>query len=127
MTNIIMLAVLVAAGACAVEVTPDDGVRVIDGDTIEVTIEGELESVRYYCIDAPEPGEPGGDPATAANITLTALGVVLKPGLDGRDRDVYGRLLRRVYQPDGDWIEALLVEQGHADWRDDECRTEANG
>lgn len=42
---------------------------------------------------------------------------MLRSGLDGRDRDAYGRLLRRVYQEEGDWIEALLVEQGHADWR----------
>lgn len=92
-------------------------VRVIDGDTIEVVIAGETERVRYYSIDAPELGEPGGCAALVANAGLVADGVVLRPGGDGRDRDSYGRLLRRVYQPDGDWIEEMLVEGGHATWR----------
>ena len=92
-------------------------VTVIDGDTIEVRLDGETERVRYYSIDAPELAEPGGQAARAANGRLTAQGVVLRPGGDGRDRDSYGRLLRRVFQPDGDWIEAMLVEGGYATWR----------
>lgn len=110
----LLLAVILAVAAVCV---PGEDVVVIDGDTIEVTIDGELERVRYYSIDAPEPDEPGGEAAKQRNAELIAGGVVLKPGDDGRDRDMYDRLLRKVYTPDGTWIEELLVEEGHATWR----------
>ncbi len=91
--------------------------RVIDGDTIEVNLNGRLERVRYYSIDAPEPHEPGGPAAQAYNEYLTRDGVLLYPAPDGRDRDTFGRLLRNVYTPAGLWIEASLVAGGHATWR----------
>ncbi len=92
-------------------------VSVIDGDTIRATIDGVSERIRYYSIDAPEPDEQGGSEARARNTELTAQGVVLRRGLDGRDRDSYGRLLRRVFTPNGDWIEEMLVKEGYATWR----------
>ncbi len=92
-------------------------IRAIDGDTIEVTLDGEVERVRYYSIDAPELDESGGAEAWEANARLIEGGVVLLLPEPGRARDVYGRLLRNVFTPDGDWIEAALVEGGYATWR----------
>ena len=111
---VLTIAALAAVNA-ACEVATD--IRAIDGDTIEVTLDGERETVRYYSIDAPEIDEPGGIEALRANARLIEGGVMLVPGGDGRDRDVYGRLLRKVYTLDGEWIEETLVEEGHATWR----------
>ncbi|KKK52646.1 hypothetical protein LCGC14_3102790, partial [marine sediment metagenome] len=44
-TPTILLAVILAVATVCV---PAENVRIIDGDTIEVTIDGELERVRYY-------------------------------------------------------------------------------
>ena len=93
--------------------------HVLDGDTIRVFINGEIEGVRYASIDAPELDETGGESERAANRELIADGVVLKPNPDGtgRDRDVFDRLLRGIYAPDGTWIEEQLVDGGFATWR----------
>ena len=113
---IILLAVVMVAASSTCQQQATD-IRAIDGDTIEVTLNGERETVRYYSIDAPEIDEPGGIEALRANARLIEGGVVLVPGGDGRDRDVYGRLLRKVYTLDGEWIEETLVEGGYAVWR----------
>ena len=46
--------------------------RVIDGDTIDVALNGERHRVRYIGINAPERDEPCFDEATEANIDLVA-------------------------------------------------------
>ena len=44
--------------------------RVIDGDTIDVEINGERQRVRYIGMNTPERNEPCFDEATAANVEL---------------------------------------------------------
>jgi endonuclease YncB( thermonuclease family) len=44
--------------------------RVIDGDTIEVAMNGKREIVRYILIDAPEMGTKAGERAKEANRRL---------------------------------------------------------
>lgn len=44
--------------------------RIIDGDTIEVNINGDSYRVRYIGIDTPEIGEPFADEATDKNREL---------------------------------------------------------
>ncbi len=72
----------------------DHVLKVIDGDTFEVTIDGVEERVRLIGIDAPESGECMSAEATAALEALIRSGVRLEP--DVNDRDQYGRLLRYV-------------------------------
>ena len=95
-------------------------VRIVDGDTIHVQLDGRREKVRYIGVDTPEtykPGEPVecyGKAASAFNARLVARRrVVLRTDAETRDR--YGRLLAYVYRrPDGLFVNAELVRQGFA-------------
>ena len=92
--------------------------RVIDGDTIEVEVDGATEDVRYIGIDTPEsaiPGEPVecfGKEASAANERLVG-GETVRLVFDAERRDHYGRLLAYVYAG-GTFVNASLVEDGFA-------------
>jgi micrococcal nuclease len=93
-------------------------VTVIDGDTIDVLIDGEPQRVRYYGIDAPEEGEKCYEEATERNRELVGTTVRLEP--DARDKDEYGRLLRYVFTNEGVSVDATLVSEGLARaWRQD--------
>ncbi len=73
--------------------------RVVDGDTIEVSIDGAIERVRYIGIDTPEVNARCADEATRLNEELLGDSAVrLAP--DEENRDVYGRILRYVYVGD---------------------------
>jgi endonuclease YncB( thermonuclease family) len=92
--------------------------EVIDGDTIDVVIDGKLTRVRYFGVDTPERGDRCYREATDRNTTLIGSRVLLLP--DGRDQDSFGRLLRYVFLPDGTSVDATLVAEGFASaWRDD--------
>ncbi len=71
--------------------------RVIDGDTIEVIYQEEIESVRLYGIDCPERGEPGFDKAKKYTEDVIAachnrVLLTFPHGLE-KKRDNFGRLL----------------------------------
>jgi micrococcal nuclease len=96
---------------------------VVDGDTIEVAIGGQLFKVRYIGMDTPETVKPGtpvqwmGPEASTANHRLVdGARVVLETDVSETDR--YGRLLRYVWlhKADGTWRMAnlALVRQGYA-------------
>lgn len=86
--------------------------RVIDGDTIEVEVEGRLFSVRYIGINAPEQGQPCGEEATDMNEELVG-GQIVTLLKDVSEEDRYGRLLRYVYVGDL-LVNAELVRRGYA-------------
>ena len=97
-------------------------VRVVDGDTIKVSIDGTVYTVRYIGMDTPETVKPGtpvqqmGPEASAANKALVkGQQVVLEKDVSEVDR--YGRLLRDVWlsRPDG-WllVNVELVRLGFA-------------
>ena len=87
--------------------------EVVDGDTIEVTIDGQTFAVRYIGIDTPEPGNPGGVEAKARNSELVA-GQVVTLGKDVSETDRFDRLLRYVYLSDDTFVNAELVRSGFA-------------
>jgi micrococcal nuclease len=81
-------------------------VRIVDGDTIVVSLGGKNVKVRYIGMDTPEdvdpnsPVEPMSREAAAANQNLVAgKTVVLEK--DVSETDQYGRLLRYVWLHDG--------------------------
>ena len=92
--------------------------RVIDGDTIEVSVGGDEEDVRYIGVDTPEsvtPGEPVecfGPRASAFNQRLVA-GRAVTLRFDAERRDRYGRLLAYVYAGSR-LVNAELVQRGFA-------------
>ncbi len=92
--------------------------RVIDGDTIEVSINSKPYSLRYIGIDTPETVHPTkpvqwmGKEASAANKQLVD-GKVVYLEKDISETDQYGRLLRYVYVGDL-LVNAELVRLGFA-------------
>jgi micrococcal nuclease len=95
-------------------------IRIVDGDTILVRIDGRRERVRYIGIDTPEsvtPGQPVecyGHAASQANERLVA-GHTVTLATDEEPRDRYGRLLAYVRrEPDGLFVNEQLVRGGFA-------------
>ena len=92
--------------------------RVIDGDTIEVSIAGEIYKVRYIGIDAPELDDKRAEysalaqEATRYNRQLVE-GKTVRLEKDASETDRYGRLLRYVYVDDI-FVNAELARQGLA-------------
>jgi len=89
---------------------------VVDGDTIEVLIGGDVFSVRYIGIDTPETGMPLADEATTWNASLVDHQIVTLIS-DVSDVDRYGRLLRYVVA-DGIFVNFDLVLEGLASAED---------
>ena len=87
--------------------------RVVDGDTIDIEVNGERQRVRYIGINTPERDEPCYEQATQANIDLV-LGKTVRLVRDKSDTDRYGRLLRYLFV-DEIFVNKVLVEQGHAE------------
>ena len=87
-------------------------IRIVDGDTIDVTMNGEERRVRYYGIDAPDNGKKCFEEAKARNSELLGTTVRLEAG--ARDQDEHSNLLRYVFNEDGLSIEAVLISEGLA-------------
>jgi micrococcal nuclease len=74
-------------------------VRVIDGDTVVVHIDGKDEHVRLIGIDTPETVDPDkpvmcyGAEASGETKSLLPAGTVVRLVRDIEARDAYGRLL----------------------------------
>jgi len=113
-----LTATLTSAPAAAVPRVPAQVLRVIDGDTIEVSIDGRTYTVWYIGIDTPDtvaPGQPVewmGLEASAANRELVEGKIVLLEK-DVSETDQFGRLLRYVYVGDM-MVNAELVRLGYA-------------
>ena len=87
--------------------------RVIDGDTIDVTIDGHEVRVRYIGVNTTEKGEPCFSEAADANNNLV-LGQSVRLVKDVSETDQYDRLLRYVYVGDL-FVNAELVRLGYAE------------
>jgi micrococcal nuclease len=94
-------------------------VRVVDGDTIKVRLDGgRTERVRYIGVDTPESVKPDtpvqcfAKRASHFNAALVAgRDVTLRT--DAEERDRYGRLLAYVYA-NGRFVNRELVARGYA-------------
>ncbi len=104
--------------------SPDLGVvvEVLDGDTADVEIQGEVERVRFIGIDTPEPvggrrdAECFGDEASDLTERLLPAGTLVRLERDVEPRDVFDRLLAYVFRVDDDlFVNLHLAETGYAD------------
>lgn len=97
--------------------------KVVDGDTIEVLIEGQKKTIRLIGINTPETVDPrrpvqcyGKEASDETKKLLTGKAVYLSK--DVSETDKYDRLLRFVYLPieDGQmlFVNDYLVRQGFA-------------
>lgn len=96
---------------------------VIDGDTIDVIIDGQEERVRLTGIDTPEkarrdgsaPEECFAEAATDFTIELLPVGTPVQLVRDVVARDDFGRMLAYVYRSDdGIFVNYEIVRQGYA-------------
>jgi micrococcal nuclease len=100
------------------DLTPARVTRVVDGDTIEVEVNGTEYTVRYIGIDTPETVHPDkpvqcfGPEASARNKDLVE-GETVGLERDVSETDRYGRLLRYVWVGD-EMVNAALVRDGFA-------------
>ena len=94
---------------------------IVDGDTVDVVIGGDVERVRLIGIDTPETKRPDtdiecyGPEATAFIEALLPVGAAVRIERDTVNRDDFGRLLAYVYRAaDGIFVNYELVRQGYA-------------
>lgn len=97
-------------------------VHLVDGDTLDVEIDGHAERVRLLGVDTPEsvardrPNECYGAEASARLAELVPVGTAVHLERDRVARDRYGRLLAYVWRvDDGVLVNLALVEGGFAD------------
>lgn len=99
-----------------VDVTLD---RAVDGDTIKVNYNGNVDTVRYLLVDTPETKKPDscvqpyGEDASKRNKELVNSGKLQLEFDKGDHRDKYGRLLAYVYV-DGKSVQEALLKEGLA-------------
>ncbi len=84
--------------------------RLIDGDTIEVSIDGNTYTVRYIGIDTPEDGQPYSSEGASFNELLVG-GKTVTLIKDVSETDRYDRLLRYVIVGNT-FVNYRLVEKG---------------
>ena len=96
-------------------------VRVVDGDTIVVEIDGVQEKIRLIGVDTPEVVDPrkpvqcfGKEASLFTKNNLDGTIVRLDQDLSQGDRDKYGRLLRYVFLVDGSLFNKMLIAEGYA-------------
>lgn len=91
--------------------------KITDGDTIQLEIDGEIEKIRLIGIDAPETAftqECFGKEATAyLKQLLTDQVVEIEFDPTQAERDKYGRLLLYIFL-DGVNINQAMIAQGYA-------------
>lgn len=96
-------------------------VEVVDGDTLDVSIDGQTERLRLIGIDTPEVVDPrtpvqcfGREASAKAHELLDGQTVQLEADESQGERDRYGRLLRYIWLPDGRHYNLLMIAEGYA-------------
>ena len=90
-------------------------VRVNDGDTITVSINGRREKTRLIGIDAPEIGQgPWGERAKRHLEDIFSSSRSVSIEYDVERRDKYGRILAYIRTADGRLVNAEMLREGCA-------------
>lgn len=96
-------------------------IKVTDGDTIHVDMDGTNETVRFLGINTPETVDPRttvqcfGREASARMKELAGGKLVRLEYDDSQSmRDKYGRLLAYVYLEDGEMLNRKMIADGYA-------------
>ena len=101
------------AGESATEGEVGQVTRVIDGDTIDVLIDGKNVRIRYLQMNTPERDQPCFSESTDRNAELVA-GKTVRLVPDTELVGPYDRLLRYVYVGEVS-VSRVLVEEGYAE------------
>ncbi len=93
--------------------------KIEDGDTITVDMNGHSETVRFIGVDTPETQDPrkpvqcfGHAAADFTRQLISNQPVRLEADPLSSNRDRYNRLLRYIYLPDGRLVEAEIIKEG---------------
>lgn len=96
-------------------------VRVSDGDTFSVSIDGKKETIRAIGINTPETVDPrrpvecfGKEASEYAKKLLQNKRVRLEADPSQQNRDRYDRILRYAYTADGIFFNLKMIEDGYA-------------
>jgi len=96
-------------------------VKVIDGDTIDVVVQGKTERLRLIGVDTPETVDPrktvqcfGVEASNKAKEILNGQRVKIEADVTQGNRDKYGRLLRYVFLADDTNFNQRMIEDGYA-------------
>jgi micrococcal nuclease len=95
--------------------------QVVDGDTIELKVDGRMQKVRLIGMDTPEVVDPrkvvqcfGREASARAHEVLEGQTVRLEYDVQVGERDKYGRLLGYVFLPDGANYAEKMIRDGYA-------------
>jgi micrococcal nuclease len=95
-------------------------IQAVDGDTLNVLIDGRKDIVRLIGVDTPETHDPrkavqcfGLAAATYTKNLAESKKVRLEADPQDSNRDKYRRLLRYVYLPNGTLLNAELIKNGY--------------
>ncbi|MBA3724631.1 MAG: thermonuclease family protein [Candidatus Levybacteria bacterium] len=95
--------------------------KVVDGDTIRVSIDGESKTIRLIGINTPETVDPrrevecfGKEASNRAKEVLTDKIVFLESDPSQGNTDKYGRLLRYIWLTDGTSFNKQMIAEGYA-------------
>lgn len=95
--------------------------KVVDGDTLDITINGVVARIRLIGINTPEVVDPrkpvecfGAEASNRAKELLNGKNVRIESDPTQADRDKYGRLLRYIYIEDGTFINQKMIQDGYA-------------
>lgn len=91
--------------------------RVVDGDTVIVRMDGRRDRVRLIGVDAPETWlrhDCFGAEATRALRRMIPPGALVRAVADVERRDRYGRPLLYLWTSQGAFVNATLVREGFA-------------
>lgn len=97
-----------------------DVVKVIDGDTIDVSIDGKTERIRLIGVDTPEVVDPrkpvqcfGKEASAKVHKLLDGKKVSLEDDKSQGDKDKYSRLLRYAFTEDGINVALEVISSGY--------------
>ncbi len=95
--------------------------QVVDGDTVELSIDGRRQKVRLIGMDTPEVVDPrkvvqcfGREASAQAHKLLEGQAVRLEYDVQVGERDKYDRLLGYVFLPDGSNYAEKMIRDGYA-------------
>lgn len=95
--------------------------KVVDGDTITISINGTLETLRLIGINTPETVDPrkpvecfGKKASDKAKVMLVGKKVRIEKDPTQGERDKYARLLAYVFLEDGTFFNKYMIAEGYA-------------
>jgi micrococcal nuclease len=95
--------------------------RVVDGDTVKVSIDGKVQTVRLIGVNTPETVDPrrtvqcfGKEASNFTKEKLSGQTVYLEADPTQDNLDKYKRLLRYIFLSDGSNFNKTLISEGYA-------------